>query len=251
MVAMTVEYVSNKVMQNLVRLDFETKGGFKHAKYDTMRLWLNNMMKFLPPKSGKQGKDAVKRDIQQLFYGVENKGVMEFFAEDMKPHLPTSVIMNRDGNMNRMKTWHKRHRDKRGRVQFHKRVVATVGKWQFVNGMYIPKRVLNKYIRATIKKVGTLKAGFIRASEYYAGKSKGKARIPAFVRKQTNAGGRYKDRLRKSGGGSVSATNTVPWAAASRPMREAVKITERIAKRFLIKKTKIMAREAARAFNRR
>ncbi len=189
---------------------FAKEYGFdaKDIMKDQMRLWQNQAVKVTPPPTFKKGRDAVKRDINKLFVPLDKQQALDFFEEQFFDNqlLPSSVLFNKEGNINRMKGWHQSRR-RGGKVRYKSSIVKRLAGVEFVNEMYVPKRKLNAYIRARQKNVGLLKAGWGPGVDMFGGK------LPAFAQKQRRRTGDAQDRMKRDGSGFLESVNAVPWAS--------------------------------------
>jgi hypothetical protein len=210
------------VQRNLEEVAYSAGIAVRDVLADQMRLLLQDFMaKRIPlPESAPQGRKAIDRDLNKLFVSIDQQAVLNFFEDDFgSGELPGSVIFNFDGNESRMQGFWQKHRQKtgrkQGRVRYRGKIVATVGKWKFVNKMYVPRRAYNSFRRQLHKDVGTLKAGWVIAAQKAAAIVGRNVRIPAWVMKQARKMGRFQaSGIRQIQDISISATNSVPYAAA-------------------------------------
>lgn len=205
----------------------------KTVMYDQMRLWMQDLIKTFPPRVYSRGREAIESDIRRLFVSLDDQDVLDYFAERFgrKPprrmgkkrggaiqrELP-GVKFNFTGDQGMMRAWTSANRSKTtGRVKYSSHPVATIGKWTFVSEMYAPARSIKKLIREKQKHVGTLKAGWVPAADFFARKSRAGVRVPGFVRrvKSSRSGinfGTYSDEMTDKGTGYLEAVNEVPYA---------------------------------------
>ena len=193
-----IKYDGSKAIRGLSLLARSVGMNARVAYYELMRLWINDLIKRTPPRTTKQGKDAIEGDLNKLFVGVDKRPVMEFLADDFKGSEPQGTIINDAGNVGRMRSYHEKHRNSQGRVR-RREVKTKLGGINFVNKMYVPGSVLRKYKKTRKSHVGTLKAGWLNAANYYARKSGGRVIAPPWVKKQARRLGSKVDAMRPSG----------------------------------------------------
>lgn len=211
----------------------------QHLVYDEMRMWSNDLIKRFPPfpaggsakgasvAAKRVGEKAVTAGFHSLFYEVPGPG-----ATNTK----RSTISKGSGIALR----HKRARNKRGRVEAGRGIRARVG----------AKRAdLNRTIKKVKKHVGRLKAGWMKSAAYYARKSRGKVKAPAWVKRHSERGS-VSDRMRRDGNGSAAASNTVDYASAPSSIKSIVQFTQRQRQKHLVIATKKALRAATTKFNK-
>jgi len=258
---------------NLYQFD---KGLRKHLKdmgvtaqfvgRDTMRTFVNSIVKFSFPETKKKGNAVIERDLEKVFASMDNPDVLAFFnhtfgdgtasargkvksksaRSQARKRLP-DVRFNWQGDLGQMKQWHESRR-KAGKVSWKDRTVATIGNWKFGNQMYVPSTAYNKFERQKKKNLGKYKAGWANAAEYFARVTGGRLVLPAFVKKQPIRKGTYKDNFKKDGNGYATATNLVGYA--SKMTRYVIKRAELTTEGYLFNMTKAQARKLAERFNR-
>lgn len=193
--------------------------------YDAMATWCNlNIMYFPPFPDGNPAKGnsvaARKTGERAVVSGMNT----QFFAG----HGPDALISAGILDM------HARSKDKRGRVRHTGTRIAAKHK------------DLLRAIKQVKKHVGRLKAGWLRAGEYYARKAGRQVRAPAWVKRHGSAGTKS-DKMSAAGRGHIEATNNQP--GASNYQRQ-VDFTQKLAQRYLEKATKARMAKLADAFNK-
>lgn len=213
---------AGRVRERLEEVAYDVGVTARHIYLDQLRLMVQDFMSSGMPLPAKapEGREAINRDLNKLFVGIDQQAVLNFFEEDFgSGELPSSVVFNFDGNEARMRGFWERHRRKtgrkQGRVRYMGKIVATVGEWKFVNKMYVPMRALRRFRKSLYEDVATLKAGWVIAGQQLAAAVSGNIRIPAWVMKQARKMGRVSiATMKKNGDGYISATNSVPYADA-------------------------------------
>lgn len=214
--------------------------------FDQMRLFVNDMITFTAPydpgskstaAAKKVGFAAVERDVNKLFAAIKDDEVLKWYSQvfdsDQKYVRYTGDSSAKRVSkraftgqaMDKMRGIHQKFRRKNGRVQISEKNLNDVygGKWLVSN------EALQKYIKQRQKKVGYLKSGWVAAADEFARLSKGKARVPSWVRKQ-GANGEFKSMATMSsdGNGYVEAVNTVPYAEGNKSIKRwIVTLTEK------------------------
>ena len=122
---------------------------------DQMRMLVETLYKYTPPKTKKDGKMTATGDLARMFHGVDVDGAlraMHGIAQargTYKGHPPERILVGTD--MGKMAALHLNERGKRGRVYRSPRTY------------YVPMRALEKYKREVVKRVGRLKSGWHNA----------------------------------------------------------------------------------------
>jgi len=200
------------------------------AGRDMMRVLCNNLVSLTFPKNAKEGRRAIDADTNKTFAALDAPEAVGFFNKAFgdgsytkggklrgkkrqaraSQRLP-GVTFNWSGDQSAMKRHHEQHRV-RGRV---KRRPGTVrlGPWTFERSMYVTKTAMRKFRRTKYKSVAKIKAGWASAAAYFARVTGGRLVLPAFVRKQEDKRGTYRDAFTKDGNGFASATNLITYAS--------------------------------------
>ena len=93
-----------------------------------------------------------------------------------------------------------------------------IGRWKFLDKMFVSKDTLTEYIQNTIKKVGIAKAGWANCALQLKKVNKGKltADIPPWVIRHTAdfKNGKTEDLTSDPKNPRVIMTNTTPWASS-------------------------------------
>ena len=198
--------------------------------YDQGRLIAQDAIKRSPPgkrnqgvqKQRAQGIKDVTTDLKKAFWPtdyeepIENwhnrldeKGY-EIFVETKngKKKLDRKSVLL-DASMQEMRKIHKKYRNAKGKVRFpYDKTKVAAGKYA------VPKKTFNRYLKAQIKKIGNLKAGFLPGADHFAGLGNTTTKaVPAWVRKQTNKTGTHINNVnKKTGTGGLVIINNVDYA---------------------------------------
>lgn len=195
--------------------------------YNQARLLAQDAVRRTPPgKPGdnvstqkKAGVNATTGDIEKMFWGVDRKAEVNRMMKQAAKAGGVAMVQTNQGEKMLVSSMilpdasgipfaHRSKRNRKGRVMFRGDSSLMAA------GKYIVARTdLNRFIRAQVKKVGQLKAGFIPAADYFAALGGTTAkRIPAWVRKQIKMGSQVNGVNRKTGTGFIVVSNDVPYA---------------------------------------
>ena len=225
---MTVSIEATTVDVELAMERFARKMGvsLKDVYVDQMRLANNQLIKLFHPKTAKQGKNRIKRELGSLFIklGPKDFDMTEQWMEvggDVPPQLfrtsrgavfgVENRLMNLRGDFNAMERYHKRNRLKNGRTTAAGSWDKRIGRWKFVDRMVVSRRVYDKYLQKRVfPKVGLLKSGWIARNAPY------EIKAPRWVRKAGERflkHGRYSDQMDLFASGFLKLINLAPHAA--------------------------------------
>jgi hypothetical protein len=210
------------------------------ACYDTMRLWLLDLVWKTAPWGGKgvlgsyakqraTGKGAVEHDIDKIYAKFEpSKQVTWTLKSDGRRFVknketgavivvePQNDMMKTDAMA--MRALHMKYRNRRGRVKF--------------NGdqVWVKKSAFRKYVKSVQARVGSLKAGWLNALNLYARLSSGSTgRIPNWIKNQAVHAGSHGGNMDATGNGTIYATNDAHhWKAIQqRTVVETMRVREK------------------------
>jgi hypothetical protein len=188
----------------------------------------------MPHKSGKwaaaEGKRAIEADIRKLFVPLDEPAIIKWMDEQFgrKSHskggklagkkrqnavaaLLPGASFNWSGDPGKMSELYQRHRGRNGRVR-HKAARVNIGPFEFTDKQYVPGPAFKRFVKERQRNVGALKAGFVPALAYFAGKTGGPATIPAYLQKVQQRGS-HADAVTKKGDGYILLHDQVPYAA--------------------------------------
>jgi hypothetical protein len=263
-----MEYDSRELEWNLGKTLQDMGVSSQFAVRDIMRTYANTLMKLTFPRTAKEGKDAIDKDLNKIFTALDNPDVLAYFEDTfgdqtamtkggkvkgkkrqatVRSELP-GVEFNWSGDQSQIKRWHQKHRT-HGKVKHRKAVVRKIGKWEFLNTMYTTRAALERYRREVLKSVAIYKAGWQPAIDYLASKTGGAARIPAYVRKQPAKKGSVIDATTEKGNGDITIINSVSYA--SKLTNYVLAQSQRVSEAYSQKATKKQAEDIARRFNTR
>lgn len=170
---------------------------------------VQDIVKTTPPKSRKQGVDAVFRDVGKVFQGIGSQAslsTLQYMARS--DSWPANYPVINPFDKARVRSIHQARRDKRGRVRA--RGTFNFDGMEFDRKTFVLKDKIEAYKKQTAKAVGTLKAGW-KASVNFVG-----AKIPYWVTKTQRSSGSVVGSLDGNGNGKITFTNGTPWANNNR-----------------------------------
>jgi hypothetical protein len=115
-----------------------------------------------------------------------------------------------------MEAIHKKYRLKNGRVSRAGQNDLQIGRWKAKNKYFVRDGVLRSYVSSVKKRVGSLKASWIPALEYFAKKTNGAMRVSAWIANQKREG-TFRDNVNQTGNGSAVATSFAHHSQGIRP----------------------------------
>jgi len=178
--------------------------------WDNMRLAMQDAISRTAPWAGKkpgttkaqkeQGQSAVNNDIERIF-ATKDESKYVFFVnagnnKQFARNKGTGLVFEISGELMNpeIQPLHLRLRNNRGRVNKQNRQA------------WVQKKPLENYIKSVQVRVGSLKASWVPALEYFARKVGGAMKVPAWILKQ-NKEGRFEDRVNVSGNGAAVAVS--------------------------------------------
>jgi len=192
--------------------------GMQDVTHDVMRLALQNAVKLTYPKRGKDGRDAVARDINKVFEPIPTPQRKRTWTHSTVP----GVVFVKTNNGAVIKVPEYNFRPKASESQIRKthegerQSRGKVGRSAAKNPKYIKRADLRRYIAKRKKRVGRLKAGWMPALEHYARLARNEPKgVPAFVRNQQSKEGSFSGRIGRGGIGYLEAHNEVPYMRQS------------------------------------
>lgn len=221
----------------------------KFIAHDAMRAWVKDMMKYTAPwangtpgtglKQRGAGHAAVVFDLLGgrraagaktigAFGVIDEAKIGRTFDDKLSGHpivvLKSGAVFGVDRALFRpdasQDEMHKHHvslRGKNGRVSQAGSRDRKVGRWKFINKMFVRKPVLESYIESVKARVGSLKAGWLPALYHYAALSNGSVgRIPQWISGQAIRAGSFGGNMSDRGDGSIFSVNTAHHSRAIR-----------------------------------
>lgn len=196
-----------KLRTQLLSLSMALKKDAGEVVRDETRLLLKQCIRFTPPKTAKQGREAIKRDINRAAIPLtEDAFEVDWLKKLARTGSPQDV---RDA-LARMQGWkrwkveeftpelHQKAGDRRGRVQRGQRVLA------------YPAKAVNAYSKRKQRNTGRQRAGWTPAYMQLGGT------VPAWVRRhRTGARGFVQDGTSNTNRPSITAGNTAAGVAGT------------------------------------
>lgn len=119
-----------------------------------------------------------------------------------------------------------------------------IGRWKFVDRLFVDAATLNNYLDTTLKKVGISKSGWASCASQLKKINKGKltASIPKWVLRHLEdfANGEVKDNTANKNNPTVSLTNKVPWTSDVIDISEQLKAQQIVATKMKKQLEKIL-----------
>ena len=253
-----VTFIEGDTRQKLQRLGAAVGLSVRDMAHEQMRLSCTSAIKWTFPHKKSDGAHAVERDIRNVF-GFKDTFV-DNWAGNRVPaghvavkesggdvYLVTSENWGTSMTPSDMRKLHESRRNPRtGKTKFSRG--PTLGKWNVSSKAYPKKSQLRSYIKERKAKVGQLKAGWMPAANYYAAKARGNVVAPPWVKSQEKQIGTYQDTMGKSGNGTMTASNTVPyWSTPKRT--EIENLVHSIAQKRIDRTTQGQINKLAERFN--
>lgn len=219
--------------------------------WDTARLAAKDAVKFTAPwadgvpgigsKQRQVGESAVNNDLERIFATKDeskyvffiNKGNGKQYAKNRASGLVFEIapeLFNVD-----IKRMHMDKRNAKGRVPRQKRQA------------WVESKPLKDYIKSVKTRVGSLKASWLPAEEYFARKVGVIAKAAAWITKQRKFGG-YTDSVNPSGNGAVVISNSAAHNLAIR--KDTISFIEKQRQKFLSSTGEKRMAQIAAQFNR-
>lgn len=256
--AVSVEVISADLERGMKRFARTMGVSLKAVYTDQMRLASNQLVKIYPPRTKKQGRHRIKRDLGSLFVrlGPDNFQLAKEYAalgeQPIGRRFKTTRgavfgvennFWNLSGNRSQMKAYHQRNRLRNGRASMAGSWDKNIGRWKFIDRMVVSQRAYEGYLRDEVfPKIGLLKKGWIAPNAPF------KTKAPAWVKKAKgapgNSSGDYSDQMDLFANGFLQLKNVAPQAAGRDGLvRIVLRTRSRDLKRFAAKRLdKMIAR---------
>jgi hypothetical protein len=138
-----------------------------------------------------------------------------FVGKDGFAYGTEKMMFRPDASTSEMRAFHKKN-FVNGKMSSAGSKTRNIGRWKFLDKMFVSKETLDEYIQKTIKKVGIAKAGWANCALQLKKVNKGKLTqgIPPWVMRHTAdfKNGNTQDLTSDSKNPRVVMTNTTPWA---------------------------------------
>jgi hypothetical protein len=140
-----------------------------------------------------------------------------FVGKDGFAYGTEKTMFRPDASGSEMRAFHKKN-FVNGKASSAGSYTRNIGRWKFLDKMFVSKETLDDYIKSTIKKVGIAKAGWANCALQLKKVNKGKltADIPPWVIRHTAdfKNGKTEDLTSDHQNPRVIMTNTTPWASS-------------------------------------
>jgi len=140
-----------------------------------------------------------------------------FVGKDGFAYGTEKTMFRPDASGSEMRAFHKKN-FVNGKASSAGSYTRNIGRWKFLDKMFVSKETLDDYIKSTIKKVGIAKAGWANCALQLKKINKGKltADIPPWVIRHTAdfKNGKTEDLTSDPKNPRVIMTNTTPWASS-------------------------------------
>jgi len=140
-----------------------------------------------------------------------------FVGKDGFAYGTEKTMFRPDASGSEMRAFHKKN-FVNGKASSAGSYTRNIGRWKFLDKMFVSKETLDDYIKSTIKKVGIAKAGWANCALQLKKVNKGKltADIPPWVIRHTAdfKNGKTEDLTSDPKNPRVIMTNTTPWASS-------------------------------------
>jgi hypothetical protein len=225
-------------------------------------------VKFTFPRSPKDGKARVAKDIQKIIKPINGQWFEAKDVLNLPDDIPARMIKTKSGavylvdidlmrpnaSIGDIESYHNSKRGARGRVTTAGggsdvgRNTLDVGRWKIVSHMHVNPKTLRQYIKMKQARVGKAKSGWAPGAEYFARLTGGRSGVPAFASSAKHGvSGTWVDTFSTTGNGYGVIANTVPYV--SHPGSGAVQIAMKVTRTYLEKVTKKQVEKIAQRFN--
>lgn len=153
------------------------------------RLLGHRLIQLTPPKTKAQGRKRVSLDVSRLFFpqragrmsemvgraqrsgpnGQMNTTVALWAKKDGTVYGVERHLYRPDATLAVMGSYHKKHRDARGRVTRAGTFRQDVGRWKFVDKMVVPKDRFDEFLGQMQDMVGEAKGGWAAVVQHFGG----------------------------------------------------------------------------------
>ena len=182
--------------------------GIKKVTESQMGLLATDLVKSTPPRgmTGMKGKKAIRRDMN-LIFAHGNAELIDWLWLRFGRGKGNRLVFNSEGNLARMKGWHKHWRRSGGKgpVRFNKQIVERYQNngvaIDMSNQMYVPNSAFKPMLKVLESHVGILKATWMSAVRRWRGKA------PSFVTRHRSHGSAY-GRIDTNGNGQLVAVSS-------------------------------------------
>jgi hypothetical protein len=224
-VTITTDVVSYRAqVEKLAKL---TGRGLRDVMREMVSIMSGQLARRFPPKSKAQGTNAIKNDLNRIFVTDEkilaewdvaigagvaraDESVRIFRAQSGAVFGIEKALYRPNAGLSEMNQHHlKYRRETTGRVTRAGSYTKDIGRWKFVDKMYVTQASLKSYIKFVASQVGSLKSGWSVATTRF----KGAKKLPPWILAHGNDNGRVTDAMKENGNGHILFTNEMPYAS--------------------------------------
>ena len=153
----------------------------------------------------------------------ESENVRLFIGKDGFAYGTEKSFFQPDASLSSMRAWHKKF-FVNGKMSSAGSRDRTIGRWKFLDKLFVTEATMNAYKESVLKKVGIAKAGWASCALKLKKVNKGSltAGFPKWVTRHTGDfdNGRVQDMTANLKNPKVEITNAVPWASTVIPASE-------------------------------
>jgi len=257
-VTITTDVVSYRAqVEKLAKL---TGRGLRDVMREMVSIMSGQLARRFPPKSKAQGTKAIKNDLNRIFVTDEkilaewdvaigagvagaDESVRVFRTQSGAVFGIEKALYRPNAGISEMNQHHLKYRSETtGRVTRAGSYTKDIGRWKFVDKMYVTQATLKAYIKFVAASVGSLKSGWAVAATRFKG---GKA-LPSWVLAHGNDNGSVTDAMKENGDGHILFANETPYASRWASINEFVLGSQ---KKMLQYKIRYELKKQAEAFN--
>lgn len=186
------------------------KGQYRVTAKNVLRnqtgLWSAQLMKLTPPKSRKQGRQAIENDLKRIMRLTKDPAGLRKLKEmaDRIGGFP-EYLFNATGQD--VAAFHQERRSGRTGRTRRPNMKWQVGAMTFSDAMYLKSAAFKKRLREASRRIGVLKEGWLLGVRRFGGRPVG------WVKRSGRRVGAAIDRMRPDGTGYLEVVNRVPWAS--------------------------------------
>jgi len=176
-------------------------------------------------------RDLIGKSMQRagLFGIVSDKhiqyrtGNVRLFVYGGKPYTTDELYYRPNASLEDMRAFHRKS-FVNGKVSSAGSRTVDVGRWKFVEKMYVNKATLGDYLEKVQKKVGLAKSGWARCAEQLPKVISGSMTrgIPSWVTRHDKSNGSVQDNSTDLTNPSIVLKNTTPYASDVLPYGEII-----------------------------
>jgi hypothetical protein len=254
----TTDVVSYRAqVEKLAKL---TGRGLRDVMREMVSIMSGQLARRFPPKSKAQGTKAIKNDLNRIFITDDKvlaewdvaveQGTTGAVASTRIFRTQTGAVFGiekelyrRNAGISEMNQHHLKYRSETtGRVSRAGSYTHDIGRWKFIDKMFVGKASYNAYVKFVAASVGSLKSGWAVATTRF----KGAKKLPLWILAHGNDNGSVTDAMKENGDGHILFTNETPYASRWASINEFVLGSQ---KKMLQYKIRYELKKQAEAFN--